>query len=323
MPGDASAIDQQHPRVQLTAPVLRRADNVIQVGLAAECGVMLREADDRVARFLDMLNGQLSLVAVRRRSELSVPAADALIGTLRRAGVLVESAAPPVQTVKIIGAGVLGSGIARLLAGGGVKRLILIDGAPADPSTHRLRRPGSTNAEALAAELTSAALGQPDRLVPMVAEHWTKPDGVTADLTLVATDGHECDRIVPDTLMRADEPHLLVRGHAVGVCVGPFVLPGCGPCVRCGDLHRTDRDPAWPSLLSQLRRLGPGPSTPVAAWGASTAVTQVLAWLAGHRPETWGATLELTSVDWNTRLRTWSVHPDCGCTGLPAYRAGS
>jgi nicotinamidase-related amidase len=35
--------------------------------------------------------------------------------------------------------------------------------------------------------------------------------------------------------------------------VGPLVIPGVTSCLRCADLHRSDRDAAWPALAAQLR----------------------------------------------------------------------
>ena len=46
--------------------------------------------------------------------------------------------------------------------------------------------------------------------------------------------------------------------RAIGCSSGPLVTPGRGPCLRCLDLHRCDRDPAWPALLAQLALPAPG-----------------------------------------------------------------
>ncbi len=35
--------------------------------------------------------------------------------------------------------------------------------------------------------------------------------------------------------------------------VGPLVIPGMTSCLRCADLHRSDRDAAWPAVAAQLR----------------------------------------------------------------------
>ncbi len=100
--------------------------------------------------------------------------------------------------------------------------------------------------------------------------------------------------------------------------VGPLVRPGHGPCLRCLDLHRGDRDPAWPSVLGQLL----GPSSPgrqpeetaLSALGAGLAGLQVLAHLDGAaEPAAAGATLESELPDGLIARRDWPAHPSCGC----------
>jgi hypothetical protein len=132
-------------------------------------------------------------------------------------------------------------------------------------------------------------------------------------LTVVATDWLEPDRLVADALLRADQPHLLVRASAAGMDVGPLVLPGETACVRCTDLARRDLDPAWHILLPQLCRSRATLVPALVGWAAGVAVTQVLGFLAGQRPESAGATIELSAHDFATRLRVWNAHPDCGC----------
>ena len=34
---------------------------------------------------------------------------------------------------------------------------------------------------------------------------------------------------------------------------GPLVIPGVTSCLACADLHRSDRDAAWPAIAAQLR----------------------------------------------------------------------
>src|SRR6516165_8762324 len=48
-------------------------------------------------------------------------------------------------------------------------------------------------------------------------------------------------------------PHLPVRVRDGTGLVGPLVIPGVTSCLRCADLHRSDRDAAWPVVASQLR----------------------------------------------------------------------
>ena len=97
----------------------------------------------------------------------------------------------------------------------------------------------------------------------------------------------------------------------------PLVLPGRGACLRCLDLHRADRDPAWPRVLAQLTgRASPTASEEAASalLGASLAALQVLCHLDGRaRPAALGATLEVELPDGLASRRPWPPHPSCGC----------
>ena len=119
-----------------------------------------------------------------------------------------------------------------------------------------------------------------------------------------------------------DVPHLVLRfveGHAV---LGPFVTPGSTACMRCLDLHRSDRDPAWPLLLEQYSRVSrhdrpDGVPEPVDAALASVAVgwvgREVSAELTGAGPVTRSRTLTLTPELVEVVLQDWPQRPDCIC----------
>jgi hypothetical protein len=119
-------------------------------------------------------------------------------------------------------------------------------------------------------------------------------------------------------LMRERIPHLAASAdEAIGV-VGPLVIPGRTACLRCMDLTRTDRDPAWPLILAQLagRRRDPlACDAPLAAAVAAQAAARVLA--VTDRPAAADAvtngTLELFLPEWQWRRRTWLPHRDCAC----------
>jgi bacteriocin biosynthesis cyclodehydratase domain-containing protein len=120
-------------------------------------------------------------------------------------------------------------------------------------------------------------------------------------------------------------PHLAVVVREAGLVVGPLVPPGGRPCLRCLDLHRTDRDPAWPSIAAQLSGTASQTTMPcdvvLATTVASHAALQVLAFLDGDRDgsardrlPTVDGTLEIARADGRVRRRSWSRHPLCGCS---------
>jgi len=119
-------------------------------------------------------------------------------------------------------------------------------------------------------------------------------------------------------LMRDRIPHLAVSAsEAIGV-VGPLVVPGQSACLRCLNLSRTDRDPAWPLILAQLTgRQADPPACDAAlvAAVAALATTQALSFI--DRPARTGpvtnGTLELVLPAWQWRRRTWPPHRDCAC----------
>lgn len=163
----------------------------------------------------------------------------------------------------------------------------------------------------------SAAAEQAVRAAAPEVDAAPAADGHRADLTIIAVDAP-----VPnerrDALHAAGAPYLAVTLGVDHGIVGPLVLPGLTSCLRCADLHRTDRDPAWNALAVQLatpQRYGAPSSVALATVVAGLAALQALAFLDGGEPATLDGTLELHLPDWRLRRRSWSVHPECGCAG--------
>ncbi|MGB8403870.1 MAG: cyclodehydratase, partial [Mycobacterium sp.] len=74
----------------------------------------------------------------------------------------------------------------------------------------------------------------------------------TVDLVVLSDFLVADPRMVRD-LQAARVPHLPVRiRDGVGL-IGPLVLPGVTSCLNCADLHRGDRDAAWPAVATQLQ----------------------------------------------------------------------
>jgi bacteriocin biosynthesis cyclodehydratase domain-containing protein len=119
-----------------------------------------------------------------------------------------------------------------------------------------------------------------------------------------------------DTLHARDCAHLVVRLGADFGVVGPLVIPGLTSCLRCADLHRLDRDPAWNALAVQLAvptRHAPPSDVCLATVIAGLAALQAVSFLDGAPVAVIDGTLELHLPDWRTRRRSWPAHPDCEC----------
>ncbi len=129
--------------------------------------------------------------------------------------------------------------------------------------------------------------------------------------------------------LRSDVPHLAVVDDEAGWRVGPLVDPGRGPCLRCLELARRDRDPAWPAVAAQLA----GRQAPPAARGIRAVVDAAAAAAAavddrlrfGETPLA-SRSLRLGAVG-GSQSASHHPHPECGCRApggsatAPALRA--
>lgn len=305
----------RYPLLRPGTPVLRRGPAELQVGIDSDAAVVVPGAEPALEQLLHLLDGCRSREEIdrqARRWELPTRRVSELLVELGRASLLVDGRAGAGRgsteaPVRLVGASAVGKAVADLLAPE-VGRLHLVDGEPTDPALYPTAGALASQADALQAHLRRTT---PARV--SVWNHWSKPDGVRLDLTVVTTAMLETDRAIPDELLRSDQPHLFVRAtEEVGI-VGPLVVPGATACLRCTDLFRRDRDPAWPTLLNQLVRLRACPPPVVTSWAAATAVAQVFSFLNGGRPESCGATVELSGRDHRVRWRPWPAHPGCGC----------
>lgn len=122
----------------------------------------------------------------------------------------------------------------------------------------------------------------------------------------------EPDRPLTDALRLAGVTHLIVRREGGRGIVGPLVLPGRSPCVRCDDLHRRDRDPAWPRIVAQLAGHRGEAGRAVTDWVLATARLQVKALVAGASPDALGNVVEVDPAG-VLHARAVAAHPGCGC----------
>jgi hypothetical protein len=315
--GVTSQLPLEHPRLVPYAPVIQRTPNEVQVGVHPDTALVFRGAG--FGALLALLDGTQPISAVRRAARsagLTTPQLTWALDALSAAGLLTGRSASPYRDalarlrLRLIGAGSIGHQIARVLVASRVGTLYVYDNEPPDLALYPTAGVLTSQAEAL-----HSAFAEADTTV-CILSHWSKPDATPVDLTIVAWDRPELDRVITDHLLRSDQPHLVVRSWGNGVSVGPLVLAGRTSCLRCADLARSDADPHWPLVLTQLSRLRIESPPALISWAASIAAAQALAFLHGDLPESAGATLELSWPDFVTRLRRWVAHPRCGCGWL-------
>ena len=240
-------------------------------------------------------------------------------------------AARRARCVTVVGAGRLGATLATTLASAGIGSITVLDRFRVSPGDvtpagagqewqDRFRRDAvAERVRESEIEARTGARLDPDALLDRADR---------ADLVVLVEHG-VADAAAADLLISADLPHLSILVRDAEVVVGPLVVPGDGPCLRCLDLHRTDRDPAWPATLHQaLAGRGTGSfatgseETALSTMAAGLAAVQALGHLdaaavpSAIRPPARGATLEIELPHGLAARRVWPVHPRCGCHRL-------
>jgi bacteriocin biosynthesis cyclodehydratase domain-containing protein len=224
--------------------------------------------------------------------------------------------------VRVHGGGRVAGGISGLLTTAGVGRVLPDEeAAQAEPSTGTEPTTGADPVARTArvgkiagAEEAGRARGK-GRTSEAARAAGAAGPGTRPELAILVG-RHSLD--MRAALMREQIPHLAASAdEAIGV-VGPLVIPGRTACLRCLDLARADRDPAWPLILAQLDGRQPDPpacDAPLAAAVAAQAAAQALAFIDRDAPA--GAvtdgTLELVLPGWQWRRRTWPRHNGCSC----------
>lgn len=343
-----------------------RSPHQLQLGIDPARAVVLELTNPAAAKLLDLLDGahsERSILSFAARHNVSETEARGLLDTMRSAGLVISAqallpgnmAAPvrrrltaeataialrssadpgakatPAQILRhrgaarvvISGRGRLAPAVAIALAHAGIGQLSpALDGVVQSGDTitggllaSDLGRPRS---EAVAEAIQRAAPGTDTRPVRRGEATFVVQTGAVGPARLHAA-----------TYARYRLAHLLAMVRDGTAVVGPLVPPAGAPCLNCCDLHRNDRDPAWPALAAQLATepaADPAQATaePCAAStilaAAGFAAGEVLAFLDGRvagsgvePPQTLGATVEIAAPG-RHRRRTWPPHPDCDC----------
>lgn len=117
-----------------------------------------------------------------------------------------------------------------------------------------------------------------------------------------------------DPWLAEGAPHLVLAGtgRPGSVRLGPFVQPGVTACLRCVDAHEAALDPRRQLLVEQLSELPAAPVDPVVvALACAWAAREIATYVAGGRPATWSASVDLDVEV--PQVRPWERHPWCGC----------
>jgi hypothetical protein len=300
---------------------LWRDRDTIQIGVdprraAALTGV---GAAATVIELLDGSRDRAQVIATAAELGIPVALAERMLALLAAAGMLIDFPAATLRALprelrQLLLPELAAASLARMDSDGGGQVL-----ARRAAATVQITGDGAIPA-AMAQVLTSSGVAA--CRAPLAA---ARPPGERARLpapaVIVLTALHPPELVVE--LLRDRIPHLAVSaGEAIGT-VGPLVRPGATACLRCLDLARTDRDPAWPLILAQLGRRRPDPPACDAVLTmavAAQAAAQVLNFV--DRPELTGpaenATLELVQPGWQWRRRSWPPHPACICRACSA-----
>lgn len=324
------------PRLKSYArPVLRTAAG-LRLGVYPDLGVVIEGlscAEGDLLRALDGRHDVDDLYRLATRTGVSAQRVDDLLGALRRRLLLIERPSDRVVLGRLCGpqgheipaellAGAEALSAAYQSAGDGLRevaartdRVVTLDGA-------------GTFVDGLAQLLARAGIGTV-RVVP--PESPTDPGGTAADAfpdTSVGWASTEPDR--PDLVVvvgrsaispiraarwrRGPAAVMPIVLHDHRAVVGPIGAAGVGPCLRCLDLHRRDRDASWPGVLAQLEAASARAfevEAALAALAGGVAAMMVLTYLDGRPSD--GVSLE---IGWPWPMltqRRWAPHPRCGC----------
>lgn len=340
------------PQLKSHAQPLRRGPGSIQLGLCPERGVVLdglSAAEIAMAESLDGSTDIETLYAVAAASGIPPDRVSGLMALLRERQLLVDTdtvkhrtwlspldepgrhALQPPGTAAAIAAAYGLSGDGREQVSARSTQHVVISGEGDLPSALaellRVGGIGEVSVGENAVDLLDLELRGHRRGAGQAAFGSRLGGPAGPDLVVLAAVG-AIHADAGEPWLRRGIPHLplVVQSHRVRV--GPLITGLSGPCLGCMDLHRRDKDAAWPALLSQLSPTWPlRPGAPVNLESTLNAMTIGLAAMIVHtcldgQPVPGDLSLEL-SLPWPAILsRRWFRHPLCDCTQGQATMAG-
>lgn len=257
------------------------------------------------------LDDSSTVIAARSRPRLEP---DLLALSLRhpepgRAAAIVRARAA--TELELLGAGRVGAMIAMIADAAGIGTIRV-----SDPGPHR----GADLAPGMPANLASGAASRGEVAARMLSRRHTRPRRTLARSVVVLAPAASV--LPPEWLAQVrHRPHLPIVVRENVATIGPLVVPGTTPCLRCVELARADRDPGWPILTAQL--VGQAAAIEaceitLATAAAALASMQLLSWLDDDRAPIAirGGALELSLDDLRLRRQTIHPHPECGCGAI-------
>lgn len=345
----------RRPRLLPGLQVLHRGRGELQVGTDPRHAVVLLDVPEALAKLLHTLDGRDTAAELTARAGPIEPSTlDRVLTDLAKFGMLEDAAvAEPGTTVParlaadcswwalrtaqervnanvrrmqaavlIHGGGRVAVSLATLLAAAGVGWVSTItEGAVAPEEV------GCGYLEEDVGKRRSIAIRKAIVRTAPTANTSPLPRTRKPDLVLLA------DAAVPDPhlvqrLFTDGAPHLVAwAGEGVGM-VGPLVVPGRSSCLHCVDLHKTETEPAWPALATQLAGRTQPADLASAQASAAFAVSQALRVLDGPRRAgkripvdptdlpVWGAAIEIDTFTGETLRTNWPKHPYCACSSV-------
>jgi molybdopterin/thiamine biosynthesis adenylyltransferase len=238
-----------------------------------------------------------------------------LLSAADGATVLMERKFRTVHIDDLSGAGLA---IALGLASAGVGRLVthdqsMVESKDLGPSAYPSQLLGKSKIQAIRNLLASS----PNPMKVIAGQSLTSRNLEAIDCAaIISHQAIEPRRYVQ--WLNRDVPHVSISFETDRASVSPLIVPGRGPCLYCLEQARTDEDPSWPVIASQLvaneSRLDDSASR---LFCAGLAIQKLLAHLddiGGFRQT------EKELVGYQLHLATgvvsefrWSEHEACSC----------
>lgn len=323
-----------------------RSPTTVQFGVNVTNPVLLEAIDDAFAELLDGLDGGSDLDTIVERAVASGhdrSSVQQLIDDLVGAGIVIDGSTWPG------GAALTPPGRARLAPDLAAAALADPGGPGASERSERLASTSLTihGVSRLGAIIGTAAsaggfgqvelkderpvrpadlcpggfgpgdLGRPRSCAQDSVSSW-RAAGASLPATRVVhvvTDGVEA-RSLCQQLTRTGAAHLIVGSSEAIGRVGPLVVPGKTPCLRCYDLARSDLDPQWPRVALQLANdtglVADDSNLTLAV--AGLAMLHLTSWVCGGQPPSMAGVVNVTAPHGEPSLQRSRFHPACGCT---------